>query len=186
MSTFTISPSRLAGLNILERAIVADARGSFRRLFCARELADVFGGSGPVQVNQSFTAAAGSIRGMHFQHPPHAETKLVTCVAGAVFDVAIDLRRESSTFLDWFGIRLDAENGRSLLIPSGFAHGFQTLTEDSLMIYAHSAFYEAAHEGAINPLDPAISIGWPVPVSSMSVRDKSHPLIDGDFAGVLL
>jgi dTDP-4-dehydrorhamnose 3,5-epimerase len=73
-----------------------------------------------------------------------------------------------------------------LLIPSGFAHGFQTLTEDSLMIYAHSAFYEAAHEGAINPLDPAISIGWPVPVSSMSVRDKSHPLIDGDFAGVLL
>lgn len=186
MSLFTISPSPLVGLSIVERTVMADARGSFRRLFCARELANIFSSPGPVQINQSFTAAAGSIRGMHFQFPPHAEVKLVTCVAGAVFDVAVDVREGSPTFLDWFGARLDAENGRSLLIPSGFAHGFQTLTESCIMVYVHSEFYEAAHEGAIHPLDPAVSVSWPVPVSSMSDRDKSHPLIDSNFVGVVL
>jgi len=186
MSAFTISSSPLAGLMMIERPLMADSRGSFRRLFCARELPEAFGSSGPVQLNHSFTAAAGCVRGMHFQYPPHAETKLVSCVAGAVFDVAVDLRDGSPTFLQWFGTRLDAVNNRSLLIPRGFAHGFQSLTDNCQMVYAHGEYYETAGEGAINPLDPAISIDWPVAVSSMSDRDRSHPLIDRVFVGVSL
>ncbi len=121
---------------------------------------------------------------MHFQYPPHAEDKLVGCVRGEVFDVAVDLRANSPTFLSWYGEILSAENSRSLMIPQGFAHGFQTLTDDCELIYLHSKPYVPSAEGALNARDPRLAITWPLLVTDISARDSSHPNLAHDFKGV--
>jgi dTDP-4-dehydrorhamnose 3,5-epimerase len=121
---------------------------------------------------------------MHFQFPPHAEDKLVSCLRGEVFDVAIDLRSGSTTFLQWHGEILSGENCKSLLIPQGFAHGFQTLSQDCELLYLHSAAYHPGAEGALNPLDPAVGIEWPLAFTDISERDSKHPLIAQTFTGV--
>jgi dTDP-4-dehydrorhamnose 3,5-epimerase len=123
---------------------------------------------------------------MHYQHPPHAETKLVSCLIGKVFDIAIDLRRNSPTFLHWHGEELSAENCKSLLIPAGFAHGLQTLVDRCELLYFHSAAYSSESEGGIHPLDPMIGIAWPLPVIEMSPRDRSHPALENGFQGLAL
>ncbi len=184
MSRFDIVDLPLAGLKRVERKPVADARGFLTRIFCAEDLAAA-GWTGPVaQINHTRTSRAGSLRGMHFQRPPHAEMKLVTCLSGAVWDVAVDIRAGSSTFLEWHGETLSAENNRALLIPAGFAHGFQALTEDTELIYCHSIAYAPGAEGALNPLDPRLAIAWPEPVAEMSERDRGHALIGPDFEGM--
>ena len=132
---------------------------------------------GPAQVNHSVTSRSGTVRGMHYQLPPHAETKLVTCIRGEIYDVAVDLRPHSPTYLRWHAETLSAANGRALLIPEGFAHGFQTLTDDCEIIYCHSAPYVPAAEAAVRFDDPALSISWPIPVTIVSDRDRSHPLL---------
>ncbi|MCA0399617.1 MAG: dTDP-4-dehydrorhamnose 3,5-epimerase family protein [Proteobacteria bacterium] len=186
MSRFTVHSTPLEGLKIVERQRLGDTRGSLSRLFCAGELAAA-GWTKPIaQINHTVTAHPATIRGMHFQHPPHAEMKLVTCLSGAVFDVAVDLRAGSPTFLQWHGEILSAENNRALLIPEGFAHGFQTISADVEMLYCHSAPYAPDAEGGLQPLDPKLAIAWPLPSPTLSERDRNHPMIAPDFRGVTL
>jgi dTDP-4-dehydrorhamnose 3,5-epimerase len=123
---------------------------------------------------------------MHFQNPPHAECKLVSCLRGEVWDVAVDVRAGSSTFLQWHAVRLSAANGKALLIPEGFAHGFQALTDDAELLYCHSEPHAPAAERGLNPVDPRLAIAWPLPVGQLSARDAGHPMIDQAFEGVRL
>lgn len=186
-SRFTIVPSRLAGLHVIERHPLHDSRGYLERMFCEQDLQEVFDvGRRIVQINRTLTRLPGTVRGLHFQRPPHAEAKVVTCLRGRVFDVAVDLRRASSTFLEWHAEVLSATNGRSMLIPEGFAHGFQAITPDCELLYFHTAAWCAAAEGGLNPLDPRIAIAWPHPISDMSDRDRRHPLLDTGGPDALL
>lgn len=181
---FEVETTAIDGLLVLKRRRIADARGHLSRLFCADELAEI-GWHGPVaQINESASRFAGTVRGMHFQTPPFGEMKLVTCLAGRILDVAVDLREGSPTFLRHVAVELSAENACSFLIPQGFAHGFQTLTDDVTMIYAHSAPYRAEAEGGLSPTDPRLAIQWPLPVAHLSPRDAAHPLLGADYRGL--
>jgi len=184
MSRFTITDTPLAGLRLVERGRLSDARGFLSRLFCAEELAAAGWSKAIAQINQTLTRTRGAVRGLHFQHPPHAEMKLVNCIRGKVFDVAVDLRQGSPTFLKWHGVELSEDNGRALLIPEGFAHGFQTLMPDSELLYFHSCAYAPASEGAIHVEDPRVGIVWPLPLAELSERDRRHPLLPPSFDGI--
>jgi dTDP-4-dehydrorhamnose 3,5-epimerase len=184
VSRFVFTPVALRGLVVVERQRLADARGTFSRLFCSQELSAIGFALPVAQINQTLTRRCGAVRGMHFQFPPHAEDKLVSCLHGQVFDVAVDLRSGSETFLKWHGEILSEENRRSLFIPQGFAHGFQTLTDDCELLYLHSAAYAPGAESALNPIDPAIGIKWPLAFTDISERDSKHPLIGQDFTGI--
>lgn len=184
MSRLAISNLPIPGLKRVERRPSGDARGFFARLFCADELRAV-GWDGPVmQVNHSVTAHKGTVRGLHFQHAPHADAKLVSCIRGEVWDVGVDLRRGSPTFLQWHAERLSADNCRAMLIPEGFAHGFQALTDDAELVYCHSGAYKPAAEGGLDPRDARLSIGWPLPITELSERDARHPPLDDTFMGI--
>lgn len=181
---FSVHPTPLAGLSVLERRPMGDARGSLTRMFCARELGDLLGGAQVAQANFTKTAVRGTVRGMHLQSPPHAEDKLVSCLRGKVWDVAVDLREGSPTFLRWHGELLDAAGHRSLLVPKGFAHGFQALTDDCELLYFCTAAHEPSAELGLDALDPAVGIEWPEPVTLRSPRDASHPPVGPGFRGV--
>lgn len=184
MSRFTITDLPLPGLKLIERQTLGDARGFLSRVFCADELAFA-GWKKPVsQINLTMTAKRGTVRGMHFQYAPHSEMKLVNCVRGRIFDVAVDLRANSQTFLKWHGEELSAQNGRALLIPEGFAHGFQTLTDDCELLYLHSMPYVPSAEGALNAQDPALGLNWPLPITELSERDRVHPNLTEQFTGL--
>lgn len=183
---FDIIGTPLAGLRLIQRKPRGDARGYLERLFCRTELGVVLDGAEIEQINHTLTHGRGTVRGLHFQHPPHAEIKLITCLRGEVFDVAVDLRRGSPTFLAWHGEHLSGDNHRTLVIPCGFAHAFQTLTGDCEMLYLHSAAYQPAAEAGLNPQDPRIGIQWPLAIAQMSDRDASHPFIDASFQGISL
>ena len=185
-SRFDISPTLIDGVSIVERKPIGDERGFLVRVYAEDELAQFGFAGGIKQINHTLTTSRGAVRGMHFQHPPHAETKLVTCIRGAVFDVAVDLRAESPTFLQWHGEVLSAENNRALVIPKGCAHGFQALEDDSELIYLHSAAYEPSCEGALNQSDPRLAIDWPLPVTDLSDRDRNHELLADEFKGLSL
>lgn len=186
MSRFAVIDLPLPGLKRIERQRMSDARGYLARLFCADEL-HAAGWTHPVaQINHTCTAKKGTVRGLHFQYPPHAELKLVSCIRGEVFDVAIDIRTGSQTFLGWHAERLSADNDRALLIPEGFAHGFQALTDDAELLYCHSAAYSATAEAGLNPTDARLAISWPLQITDLSARDSQHPLLDERFAGVAL
>lgn len=186
VNRFTITDTPLSGLKVIERQCLGDSRGFLSRLFCADELSTA-GWIQPIaQINQTYTAKAGTIRGMHFQHPPYAEMKLVSCLRGEIFDVAVDLRANSPTFLKWHGVRLSSENLCALLIPEGFAHGFQTLTDDVELLYCHSVPYTLAAEAGLHPHDPALAISWPAQVAELSARDSQHPLVTAAFKGITL
>ena len=183
-ASFDITATPLAGLVVVQRPHRDDARGFFSRLFCAQELVAI-GFAAPVaQVNHTLTLHCGAVRGLHFQHPPHAEDKFVSCLRGEVFDVAVDLRRGSPTFLRWHAQVLSAANRTSLFIPQGFAHGFQALAPDCELLYLHSKPYAAEAEGALNARDPALAIAWPLPITDLSERDARHPCIDASFTGI--
>lgn len=186
MNHLVITGLPLDGLKLVQRRCVGDARGFLTRLFCAEELAGA-GWTKPVaQINHTYTARLGTVRGMHFQYPPHAELKLVTCIRGEVWDVAVDIRADSPSFLRWHAERLSADNRHALLIPEGFAHGFQALTNEVELVYCHGAPYTAKAEGGLNPHDPQLGITWPLPIGDLSARDAAHPLIEGGFRGVRL
>jgi dTDP-4-dehydrorhamnose 3,5-epimerase len=182
----TLEPTALAGVHVLQRHPIGDARGYLERLFCDNELAAWLEGGGIRQVNHTLTTTAGTVRGMHFQRPPYAEAKLVTCLRGEVFDVAVDLRRGSPTFLRWHAEVLSAGNHRSLLLPRGVAHGFQALAADCELLYFHTAPYVAEAEGGVHPAEPRVAIAWPLPVAGLSPRDGSHPPLGEDFQGLSL
>ena len=174
----------ISGAYLIEAAPFSDDRGWFARTFCKEEYAKIGFQEEWVQENHSFTNLVGTIRGMHFQYPPYTEIKTVRCIAGKVYDVMVDLRESSPSFLKWFGIDLSAENRRTLYIPKGVAHGFQVLLQNSELIYHHSAFYQPAHEGAIRFDDPRVGIKWPLKLTDISKKDKEYHFLAEDFKGI--
>ena len=184
MSRFFIEKTPVDGLQVIHRKPVGDARGYLERVFCGDELESIVGRRSIAQVNRTLTTRVGTVRGMHFQYPPHAEMKLVSCLRGEVFDVAVDLRQGSPTFLQWHGEVLSETNHRTFCIPEGFAHGFQTLTEDCELIYLHTTAFVPDAEAGLNALDPRLAIAWPEPISERSERDQQHAMLTSDFSGL--
>jgi dTDP-4-dehydrorhamnose 3,5-epimerase len=175
-------PTPLKGSYLIELSPIADDRGWFARTYCRDTFEKEIGHNKEwVQMNHSFTVNKGAVRGMHFQVSPYEEIKMVRCIAGAVFDVIVDLRTGSDTFLKWFGAALSAENKRMMYIPEGFAHGFQALSENAELVYSHTQNYQPSAERGLLYNDPALNIEWPLAVTDVSQRDKNHPLIRSDF-----
>jgi dTDP-4-dehydrorhamnose 3,5-epimerase len=186
MSQFDFIPTSLPGLILVQRKVTEDHRGFLSRFYCADEFHEVGLDKPVAQINHTLTRNKGAVRGLHFQYPPHAETKLVSCLQGEILDVAVDLRSDSPTFLHWHSVILSARNRKSLLIPERFAHGFQTLSEDCELIYLHTAAYQPEAEGALNVSDPKLGIAWPLAITEISERDRNHKLIEQDFQGIIL
>ena len=174
----------IAGAWVVESTVFRDHRGAFSRLYCSRELQGVIGSRAIAQINQSKTCSIGALRGLHYQNPPHAEMKIVRCLKGRVFDVAVDLRRGSPTFLKWVSVELTPDSGVAFMIPEGCAHGFQVLEENSELLYLHTASYEPAAEGAVRFDDPRIGIEWPMEAMDLSARDSGHPHLTEAFRGI--
>ncbi len=185
-SRFDCTETPLQGLKLIRRKPLGDSRGYLERLFCQNDLSELLNGKAIAQINHTLTGTAGTVRGMHFQYAPHAETKFVMCLKGEVFDVAVDVRIGSPTYLHSHSEILSASNHKTFFIPEGFAHGFQTLTDNCEMLYFHTVPYRADAEGALNALDQRLAIQWPLPVTEQSIRDKEHPMINTGFQGVVL
>ena len=183
---FEIIDSPLAGLKIIQRRSLGDSRGYFERLFCDKDLEKILEGKSINQINHSYTSKSGTVRGLHFQYLPYAEIKLVSCIRGEVFDVAVDLRKGSSSFLKYYSEILSEVNHKTLFIPEGFAHGFQTLTENCEMLYFHTAPYTEKSEGAVNAFDPILGIQWPRHITGISDRDKNHAMLNTNYKGLFL
>jgi dTDP-4-dehydrorhamnose 3,5-epimerase len=177
-----IVPSAIAGVVEIRVDVRADKRGRFKRHYCERAFAEAGLMTRIVQVNHSITLGRGSLRGLHFQRPPAAEDKLVSCTYGRVFDVAVDLRRFSPTYLHWAALELD--ESVAFHIPKGCAHGFQTLSDEAHLVYLHSEFYAPDTEGGCLYDDPAIGIAWPLPPAQLSERDLTFPPITAAFEGL--
>lgn len=184
MKRFTTLELPLVGLKIIHRHKFEDSRGFFSRLFCEEEMASMGWIQSICQINHTYTAKRGSVRGMHFQRPPYAEKKLITCIKGEVLDVALDLRDGSPTFMKWETQILSAKNNMSLLIPEGFAHGFQALTDDVELVYVHSNRYVMSSESGLNPQDKVFKNVWPLPIAEISDRDLALPMFSEKFEGV--
>jgi len=168
-------PAGLGDAFVLDLDPREDERGFFARIWCAREAAEHGLETRVAQANLSWTRTRGSIRGLHMQTGEHVEAKLVRCVRGAIFDVAVDLRRGSSDFGRWTGVELSAENRRALYLPPGFAHGFQTLDDDAEVLYLVSEFYAPHAEAGLRFDDPDVGVDWPLPVTLVSERDRALP-----------
>ena len=181
-----IRNTKIDGLFVIENDPKIDLRGAFTRLFCEKEISTILGKRHILQINHSITRAIGAIRGLHYQIPPFAEMKMVRCLKGRVWDVALDLRKGSPTFLQWYAEALTPENAKIMVIPEGFAHGFQVMNENSEILYFHTAFYEKSAEGAVRFDDPTLSIHWPLPVTDISERDQNLPSINKQFTGIKL
>lgn len=168
------TPTPLAGSYLIDLEKRGDDRGFFARAFCEREFATHELVTRFVQVNNSLSATKGTLRGMHYQLAPKAETKLVRCIRGSLFDVILDLRRESPTFGQSFGAELSAENRRMMYVPKGFAHGFITLAEDTEAFYFADEFYAPEHERGVRWDDPRFNIKWPSAPAVLSDKDAGH------------
>lgn len=179
-----IRPTRLSGVVVVDSTPSVDQRGAFVRCYCERELEDLISPRRVVQINHSCTRRIGAVRGLHYQRHPHAEMKMVRCLGGRVWDVTVDLRAGSPTFLQWHAEELSLENARMLVIPEGCAHGFQVLEEDSALLYLHTEFYAPEAEGGVRHDDPRIAIAWPLPCTDISDRDRNHQLLDRHFNGI--
>ena len=175
-------PTRIAGAFEVRHDVRSDERGRFKRQYCKREFAAAGLNTRWVQVNHSVTSERGAIRGLHYQRPPEGEAKLVSCPVGLAFDVAVDLRRGSESFLRWAAVEID--EGVSFYIPQGCAHGFQALSGEVHLIYLHSAFYAPEAEGGVRFDDPALGIAWPLPAGILSERDRSFALLGDKFEGL--
>lgn len=186
MPRFDFIQTPLPGLMLVQRKIIEDQRGFLSRFYCIEEFREAGINKPIAQINHTLTRKTGAVRGLHFQHPPHSEAKLVSCLKGEILDVAVDLRRGSPTFLHSHGAILSAANRNSLLIPEGYAHGFQALADDCELIYLHTAPYHPEAEGALNVADPELNIAWPLPIGDLSERDRNHPFIGPDFQGIVL
>jgi dTDP-4-dehydrorhamnose 3,5-epimerase len=183
---FDIRETTLGDVYVLQRQPQGDQRGWFERMYGSEDLAGVLGQRAIVQVNRTLTREKATVRGMHYQVQPSAEAKIVSCLRGSIFDVAVDLRRGSPTFLRWHGEMLTAESNRSLFIPEGFAHGFQAAVDDCEVLYFHTAAYDPAAERGVHPLDPLVAIAWPLTVEHLSERDASHPPLTFEFDGIVV
>lgn len=181
-----ITASPISGVFVLKSNPVSDNRGSFARMFCSEELSEILGTRQIAQINLSKTTSPGTVRGMHCQMPPRAEMKMVSCVKGRVWDVAVDLRSESKTFLQWFAQELSPDNLETMVIPEGCAHGFQSLEPVCELLYLHTAHYDPRSEKGFLPTDPQLNIRWPLPITMLSDRDRNHPPLQADFGGIRL
>jgi dTDP-4-dehydrorhamnose 3,5-epimerase len=178
------SETILKGSYIIEPSMFSDDRGGFSRIFCKREFQEIGHTKEFVQFNHSYNTLKGTLRGMHYQVPPFKEIKLIRCVKGAVADVIIDIRTGSPTFLQHVTVELSEKNKRLIYIPEGFAHGFQTLEDDTELIYFHSEYYTPNADSGFNHADPAFGISWPLPLSRISEKDKNIPHITPQFKGI--
>ena len=179
-----IIEAKIAGLKIIKSESLQDDRGFFSRFFCTKELELILNERKIVQMNYSITNNLGAIRGMHYQNNPGSEMKIIRCLKGRVYDVAVDLRKDSPTFLEWHGIELTPESNLAYVIPEGFAHGFQVLEKGSHLLYLHTAFYSPELEGAVRFDDPKINISWPLNPTDLSEKDKSHAYMNEQFKGI--
>ncbi|MFX1363487.1 MAG: dTDP-4-dehydrorhamnose 3,5-epimerase [Promethearchaeota archaeon] len=179
-----IKETNLDGLYIIKLEPIQDERGRFQRIFCKDELNKIILKKNIVQINHSITKQKGTVRGLHFQFPPKAEIKIITCLRGSVFDVSVDLRKNSPTFLKWHSEILSSDNKKVFFIPEGYAHGFQTLEENSELLYLHTEFYSPENEGGIRYDDPKINIEWPIEITLVSKRDKHFKLLNEKFQGL--
>jgi len=183
MGKLNIIELPLLGSYIVAPNIFEDERGSFSRVLCQDEMAHIHQGDF-LQVNHSITRKKGTVRGMHFQYPPYSEVKLVKCIKGSIMDIIIDIRTGSPTFLKSHQEILSAQNMKSIYIPKGFAHGFQTLEDDTELLYFHSMVYTPGNEGALSIHDPLLNIKWPLDITNVSKKDAQHHFINIDFKGV--
>jgi dTDP-4-dehydrorhamnose 3,5-epimerase len=174
----------LKGLYIIHHKILYDERGVFARTFCKEEFLSINFNKEFIQFNQSYNLKKGTFRGMHYQNPPFAETKLIRCVRGSVFDIAVDIRKGSETFMQYYSIELSDKNMCSILIPEGFAHGFQTLEDHTSLIYHHTEQYKTEADAGFSYVDLSIGIKLPLDISTISQKDKSYPLLNKDFKGI--
>lgn len=181
----TFKPLDISGVYAIEPRFLSDDRGGFFRFYCEQEFAEITD-KRFVQMNHSVNHKKGTLRGMHYQLPPHAEQKIVRCVKGAIWDVFVDLRENSPTFLQWDSIELTENNRTLLFLPEGIAHGFITLEDDSHVLYQHSEFYAPYAERGIRFDDPKIGIDWPFEANIISERDNNHPYLNDDFKGIQL
>ena len=179
-----IQNTKFEGLFIIEPNSHKDDRGTFSRVFCEDELKEILKEKNIKQINHSVTNKKGTVRGMHFQYAPDCEVKLVKCVKGKVFDVVVDIRKDSKTFLKVFSIELSSENKKMIFIPEGFAHGFQTLEDDTELLYFHSGIYMPNNEGALNIKDSQLNIKWPLDTINLSKRDEEHKYLGNNFKGI--
>jgi len=179
----TFKETRLQGTYAIELEKYGDDRGFFARTFCRNEFEEHELSPGIVQINVSMTRKRGTLRGLHFQRPPHAEDKTIRCLNGRVFDVAVDLRTDSSTYGQWVAMILDSEERNMIHIPKGCAHGFLTLTPDVELLYCHSAIYAPECEGGVRYNDPQLGIQWPAEINSLSERDAELPFFH-DVEGI--
>jgi len=175
------SETGLKGAYTIELNPLTDNRGLFERLFCKKELSAIGFNKEIVQINHSYTFKKGTLRGLHFQRPPYAEIKFIKCIKGSVFDVAVDIRKESPTFLHWFGVELAEDNNKMYYLPEGFAHGFQTLKSNTELLYFHTGYYNPGSEVGINYSDPFLDLKFPLKVTEISVRDKSHSYLSDPY-----
>lgn len=186
MGKMTQHATPLAGLVLIEAGSVRDERGEFTRLFCESDYSQLRPHLHWEQINISKTSRQGTVRGMHFQYPPSAEAKLIRSLRGRVFDVAVDLRAGSSTFLQWHAVELSDSSPTQVFIPEGFAHGFQALTDDVELLYLHTASWDRRHESTLRYDDPKLKIAWPMPATLVSEKDRNAPLLTDGFTGIVL
>lgn len=176
--------TKINGLYVAELKPISDKRGFFVRSYCDKELKKINIKKPIKQINHSLTSIVGAIRGMHYQFPPYTETKIVRCIAGEVFDVVIDLRRDSETFLQWYGEYLTPNNLKMMIIPEGFAHGFQVIKPNTELLYLHTESYTPEVESGVLFNDKKVGIEWPLQVTDISDRDLKHETIIKEFQGV--
>ncbi len=181
---FDIISTPLQGLQLIQRKPIGDNRGYFERFFCDDELKEVLESKKILQINHSRSDKAGTVRGMHFQSEPYAEKKFVSCIRGEIYDVAVDIRQKSPTFMHWYGELLTEDNHRTLLVPEGFAHGFQSLSDDCEILYLCTQFYSPEFEDGINPMDERIGIIWPLTISEISDRDRTRERVKSNWKGL--
>jgi len=184
LDDFIVEDLPMNGLKLIKRNLKNDNRGFFSKIYCKEQMYSD-GYLKPIsQINHSYSAKKGTVRGMHYQIYPYIDTKLINLIRGEIVNVVVDLRMKSCTFMKSFGIKLTEGEGVGLLIPAGFAQGFQTISNDVDIIYCHTARYVKDFERGLNPFDPALSIDWPLPVSEISERDKNHQFINANFKGL--
>ena len=181
-----IYPTSITDLFIVKGDSVEDKRGAFSRLYCDDELTEITGGRRIVQINISCTNNIGVVRGLHYQYAPHAEMKIVRCLKGRVWDVAVDLRQGSKSYLHWHAEELTPANKRMMIIPEGFAHGFQALEPESHLLYLNTAFYTPTSESGLRFDDPKLGIRWPLDAVDISTRDSAFKYINSSFSGCSL
>jgi dTDP-4-dehydrorhamnose 3,5-epimerase len=186
MSNFVIRKTPIDGVRLGQLLSKNDERGYFERVYCHREYEMLAGRTLNIkQINRSMSKVKGTTRGLHFQWPPRAETKIVSCAAGRLFDVAVDLRVGSPTYLQYFAAELTAENKQFLIIPEGFGHGFQTLEPNTEILYLVTEEFSVQQDDGINPVDPAVGVEWPLEIALRSKKDTERQFIsDRGFKGI--